>query len=176
MSNAVTFDALSPSSIENAIKQIQNYRQSLNEKATRLAQRIAEEVAWSASAGFSTAPADDIIGQSGFASGDVTVTVESDGAIQIVMASGPDAVFLEFGAGVYYNGAAGSSPHPKGAELGFLIGEYGQGYGRRNVWAFPGEGGEMVLTHGTPASMPMYHGLENVLTIITDLAREVFAA
>lgn len=173
MSNHVITMRLSAESIEEAIKKIDEYKQSLNVKATRLAELIAERVAWSASMGFSTSVADDIIGGAQVGSS-VAVSVENDGRTQIVMASGADAVFIEFGAGVYNNGAAGSSPHPKGAELGFLIGEYGKGYGRRNVWAFKGEGGETILTHGTPAAMPMYNGLQEILPIITDLAREVF--
>lgn len=166
---------LSQQSIERAIQELDRYGADLRLKATRLAQRIAEEVAWSASAGFSTAYGDDILGQSGFAGGDVSVTVEDNGNIQVVMASGSEAVFLEFGAGVYYNGAAGTSPHPKGQDLGFTIGEYGLGYGKRNVWGYVSASGELVLTHGTPASMPMYHGLEDARRVITDLAREVFA-
>lgn len=173
MPKTIKIDLLSPGSLDAAIKQIDDYKRSLAGKCESLAEQIAERVAWRASEGFATAVSADIIGGPQIGS-DVTVTVESDGKMQVVIASGEDAVFIEFGAGVYDNGAAGSSPHPKGAEHGFLIGEYGLGRGKRRTWGYY-ENGELVRTHGTPAAMPMYHGLQDAIKVIADLAREVFA-
>lgn len=167
---------LNEQSIDEAIAQLDEYVQSLKLKCQRLAQLVAERIAWSASQGFSSAIADDIFTTGDRPTADVSVSVEDNGNLQLVIASGADAVFVEFGAGVYYNGAAGSSPHPKGAENGFLIGEYGKGKGKKNVWALPGSTKlNPILTHGTPAAMPMYHGLQDALNVITDLAQEVFA-
>lgn len=134
-------------------------------------------IRWSAESGFSTALTTDIITGAEPPPADVQVTVENDGDVTVVIASGEEAVFIEFGAGVYYNGGAGTSPHPKGEENGFLIGEYGKGQGKKNVWALPGSSHEYpILTHGTPAAMPMYHGVQEVLTILVDLAKEVFGS
>lgn len=80
---------------------------------------------------------------------------------------------MEFGAGVYHNGSAGSSPHPKGSELGFTIGGYGEGMGKRQTWGFY-EDSELRLTHGTPAIMPMYNALKTVCDEIAGIAKEVF--
>lgn len=69
---------------------------------------------------------------------------------------GEQAVFVEFGAGVHYNGAAGSSQHPYGVELGFTIGNYGLHQGRKDKWSYKDEDGTVHVTHGTPAAMPLY--------------------
>lgn len=167
--------ALDSASVEDAIREVERYRQDLERKTGLLRQRIGETIAWSASQGFSGALADDII-NGGKRYADVDVSVDEKGDITVVIASGDDAVFVEFGAGVYNNGSAGTSPHPRGTELGFTIGSYGKGNGRKNVWGFYGDGGEKILTHGTPASMPMYRGAREACEHIGEIAREVFGA
>lgn len=167
--------SLSPSSIQKVIDQLKAYSVGLEEKAARLRQRIAEEIQWSASAGFSTSIASDIYTGGTPRVADVTVDIQDDGEVTVVIASGEDAVFVEFGAGVYYNGAVGSSLHPQGQELGFTIGSYGKGKGKYNSWALPeSSAGTVIRTHGTPATMPMYYGYREAVSIIADLAREVF--
>ena len=167
---------LSTASINNAIKELNAYRSSLDDKCARLAHAIAERIRWSAESGFSSAVASDIFVGGTPTMADVSVTVEDSGKLCVVIASGTDAVFIEFGAGVYHNGAAGSSPHPLGQSLDFRIGEYGKGMGKKRAWNLPGSTHKTpVLTHGTPAAMPMYHGVQEVVSEIADLARGVFA-
>ena len=84
-----------------------------------------------------------------------------------------DAVWIEFGAGVYHNGSPGSSPHPHGAELGMTIGGFGKGNGKKEVWGFYEEG-ELKLSRGTPAKMPMARAVSTVCNEISEIAREVF--
>lgn len=164
-------------SIDSAIAYLKAYSDGLEAKAERLRQLVAERVAWTASAGFDTALVTDIFTGQEPPMSNVTVTVTDMGDVTLVIADGEEAVFIEFGAGVYYNGAAGASPHPDGQELGFTIGSYGKGQGRKNVWALPGSTHSApILTHGTPAAMPMYHGVQDALSVIEDLAREVFSA
>lgn len=174
MSKTISF-SLSTSSIQSAMDELTSYIDGLKSKAKRLQELVAENIRWCAEEGFSSAVADDIYMGGTPPAPDVTVTVEENGDVTVIIASGADAVFIEFGAGVYHNGAAGSSPHPKGAENGFLIGEYGKGLGKRNTWALPGSTKDNpILTHGTPAAMPMYRGVQDVVAAIADLAREVF--
>jgi len=166
---------LSEAGIDQAMQELETYIQDLKSKTDRLRDLIAERIAWSAAEGFSSAIADDIFTGGERPSGNVSVTMENTGEITVVIASGTDAVFIEFGAGVYYNGSAGSSPHPDGAAMGFLIGEYGKGYGKRNAWALPGSTkANPILSHGTPAVMPMYHGVQDAIAVIGELAQEVF--
>lgn len=185
----ITFE-LSVESIDAAIKEIEKFKSEMETKLARLRELVATRVAWSASAGFSTALTSDIFsgGQPLPSDVDVTVTSDDNSNVSIVIANGEDAVFIEFGAGVYYNGSAGSSPHPwTDQNPTFLIGEYGKGYGKKNVWALPKEmwtetttdkdGNVKVkpmLTHGTPAAMPMYRGVQDALRVIGGLAQEVF--
>ena len=88
---------------------------------------------------------------------------------------GREVLFIEFGAGVHYNGSVGSSNHPKGAENGFLIGTYGMGNGSRQVWGYYADSGELVLTHGTKATMPMYMADQEIIRNVVRIAREVFS-
>lgn len=70
---------------------------------------------------------------------------------------GEQAVFVEFGAGVYYNGNPHGSPHPWGVELGFTIGDYGMHQGLKKAWVHDGH-----LYKGTPAAMPLFHASEAI--------------
>lgn len=169
----ITF-TLESYSVRQAIDEVRKYQRELTSKTEQLRQRIGMVIAWSASQGFSTSLVDDVLnGEKRFANVDVSVNDEGD--TTVVIARGNDAVFVEFGAGVYNNGSVGTSPHPKGAELGFTIGSYGKGNGRKEVWGYYGEGG-LTLTHGTPASMPMYRGMREACGHIAEIAREVFGS
>lgn len=165
---------LDPESINAAVKELRDYAKWVQRKAEELRNRIAYFIAKDASAVFNTAVADDLIGEDAV-TGSVDVSVEDNGNVTLVIASGEDAVFMEFGAGVYYNGAVGSSPNPIGAGLGFTIGSYGKGNGAKDVWGYRGQDGEIHLTHGTPASMPMYRAMMSVINDIVQIAREVFS-
>ena len=80
--------------------------------------------------------------------------------------------FIEFGAGVYFNGP---EPYPEPRPDGVAkIGEYGQGKGKQNTWGYYDDGGNLILTHGTPAAMPMYHAERTMEQEIKRIAREVF--
>lgn len=174
MSKSVVRFALDAKSIAKAIKEIEQYKQEILRKINELRRRIAERIAEDASSGFASSIVDDLLPNSGGArAANVSVEVSDSGNTTLVIANGQDAVWCEFGAGVYHNGSVGSSPHPKGAELGFTIGSYGKGLGSKNVWGFY-ENGELKLTHGAPASMPMYTDCQSACDDIANIAREVF--
>ena len=164
---------LDPASINNAIRELQEYKRHVLGKALELQERVATLIANRARTTFNNSIADDLIGES-LLTGNVDVSVENDGNMTLVIAIGEEAVFMEFGAGVFYNGSVGSSPNPLGADLGFTIGSYGLGNGSKQVWGFRGADGEIDLTHGTPASMPMYQAMSAVIDDIVQIAREVF--
>lgn len=164
---------LSLESIRKAANELKQYRQGLPSKVEELRRLIAERIAADARGGFATALVDDLL-QGGSRNANVEVMVDEAGTTSLVIAVGEDAIWCEFGAGVYHNGSVGSSPHPKGAELGFTIGTYGEGKGARQTWGFY-DGGELKLTHGTPASMPMYNAMQRVCDEIARIAQEVFA-
>ena len=173
MSRTITIDIFNPASIDAAVKEIRDYADWVKRKTDELRERVAYFIAKDASAVFNTAVADDLIGE-GAVIGSVDVVVEDNGNMTLVIANGEDAVFMEFGAGVYYNGGVGSSPNPLGAALGYTIGSYGKGNGAKAVWGFKGDDGALHLTHGVPASMPLYRALQSVVNDIEQIAREVF--
>lgn len=169
----IEFD-LSEISIDEAIKEIDNFKKKLIEKTNTLKVKIANLIREKANLGFKGAVSDDVIHPDNTLYANVDVQVQEDGDILVVIANGDDAVWVEFGAGVYHNGSVGSSPNPLGNDLGFKIGGYGkQGY--KTTWAFRNDATkERYVTHGTPASMPMYKALMECMNDFKALVREVF--
>ena len=91
-----------------------------------------------------------------------------------LVVTGRELLFIEFGAGVSFNTKVGSSPHPKGEEFGFTIGSYGKGYGSRKVWGYYNDNGDLVLTRGVKAEMPMYYADIAMIQSVVEVARRVF--
>ena len=172
MAKKVISFRLSEHDIDRAIRELEQYKQDIIRKTELLRKKIAEKLADEARSGFAGAIVDDLL-RGGVKTAEVEVTVNPGDNISVIIAKGKDAVWVEFGAGVYHNGSAGSSPHPKGSELGLTIGGYGKGRGKRQVWGYRKDG-ELKLTHGTPAVMPMYNAMKIVCDEIADIAREVF--
>lgn len=148
---------LSTKSINKAIKEIQKIQQT--EDPLR---KVAEKICERAQQYYDSAWYDDLP-RGVRNSADVVCTVEQTPTGYRVVATGEHVAFIEFGAGVYHNGAAGNSPHPKGAELGFTIGSYGKGYGKYTSWGYYGDDGQAVITHGTAAQMPLYNAFRDVV-------------
>lgn len=166
--------SLSEKDIDRAIKELEQYKLEIIRKTELLRKKIAERIGTLAQSGFNGAVVDDLTDESGGARrAEVQVSIDERENVSVVIAAGEDAVWVEFGAGVYHNGSAGSSPHPKGSELGFTIGGYGKGMGKRKTWGFY-EDGELRLTHGAPAVMPMYNAMKTVCDEIASIAKEVF--
>ena len=72
------------------------------------------------------------------------------------------------------HGEAGTSPHPKGQEFGFLIGSYGVGHGVQKVWGYYDETGALVMTHGVEATMPVLKAYQKIITDYISVAKKVF--
>ena len=175
MSKTIKF-GLSTSEIQRAINEVEKFKTEFQKKVDTYRKRIAEEIAEQASVNFANSVMDDVISGSPRRP-EVNVTFSHNGNISVVVAEGEDAVWCEFGSGVYHNGSVGSSPHPKGNELGFTIGSYGKGYGKQQAWGYytdPESKTGLVITRGTPASMPMYNAAQEVLRKSVEIAREVF--
>lgn len=173
MSKTVIRFGLGATEINRAIREVNKFKQAFRNKVDTYRKRIANEIAVQASLNFGNAVVDDVIKGSPRRP-DVQVSVSERGDIAVVIADGEDAVWCEFGAGVYHNGAVGSTPHPSGESLGFTIGSYGKGYGKKQAWGYYDESGELVITRGTPATMPMYNAAQEVMRKSVEIAREVF--
>lgn len=167
---------LNDASIAAAIRQVKAYETDLPKKAEKIRLEVAERLEKLCKEGFNGAQGEVTLNGE-LPVPDIQVDIESDGKITSVVAYGKEAVFIEFGAGVYLN--RDGAPHPGRVGDIVAIGSYGHGYGKRDVWGYWPEGVEhtrenLVLTHGTPASMPMYHAALEVAKMVPDIAREVF--
>lgn len=171
--------SLSQKSIQEAIKKLKQYQNYLQKKTKELVQELAN-------VGIpvidtNMANASFTYDSNGIESGSDTshttrVEISSDGVITTanLIVSGKELMFIEFGAGVYYNDSAGSSKHPKGEEFGMVIGSYGLGNGQKNVWGYIDDSGKLVLTHGTKATMPVYKAELEMEKKYKEVAKKVF--
>ena len=164
---------LDKASIDKAIREVEDYEKWMQEKAKELQRRVAEEIASNAQSAFAVSVVDDLL-TGGARTANVTVSIGQSDGVTLVIANGEDAIWCEFGSGIYHNTPVGTSPHPKGAEFGFTIGSFGKGFGSRKVWGFY-RNGELNLTHGTQAQMPMYNAVKTVGEKIVQIAKGVFA-
>ena len=155
---------LSSSSIKNAIKELKAYRDSIDAKMDKLLEKLGEIGVKEASVRFTTAMYDGV--------NDSSVSLEPIKDGYCIKAEGRAVAFIEFGAGVYHNPG---EPYPNPRPSGIVgIGEYGKGYGKRQAWGFRDESGELVITHGTPAAMPLWYASEEMRDAILTTFKEVF--
>lgn len=150
--------------IERAIKDLKAYKKKFLEKEKQLIQALAEIGVREASVRFTTAMYDG--------TNDVSVRLNKAKNGYVIEAKGKAVAFIEFGAGVYHNtGEPYPNPRPEGI-VG--IGEYGKGKGKRKAWGYVDEDGEVVITRGNPAAMPMWYASEEMKNSVLKIAREVF--
>lgn len=172
--------SLSESSIQGAIRQLQQYKNWLIKKTSQLVKELAE-------VGIpvideNMAKASYTYDEKGVRSGSDTshhsyVEIKSAGEYveAKLIVEGKELMFIEFGAGVFYNGAAGSSPHDKGVVNGMVIGSYGEHHGVQKVWGYYDDDGTLVLTHGVEAQMPVYKADMEIIQKYVEVARRVFS-
>ena len=139
---------LSARDIDKAMRELEQYKQDIIRKTDLLRERVAERLAELSRDGFAGAVVDDLL-KGGQRTAQVDVSIDQRDNITLVIARGEDAVWVEFGAG------------------------YGNGMGKKDVWGFY-EDGKLRLTHGAPATMPMYNAVKTVCDEIAEIAREVF--
>ena len=149
----ISFDWGDPRSIARAAKELQDYADSLDARAKEFDRQLSQEAANEAKLHYSQ---------------NVTVTALDNG----VLATGPEVVFEEFGAG-----SRTADPFPGGADVGFEIrqgaysdlhgGEYARsGY---TMWHHNGEPYEYVIpNHG------LFYGMEEAREKAAEIAEEVF--
>lgn len=164
--------------IAEALKQVENYRDTLEKKQKDFLQRIAEIGVTEATTRFEQAQYD----------GENDVIVHepewvNDNTI-IVKASGSSILFIEFGTGVHY----GTPQHEKAEEFGYERGGYGHHRGKHDFWYYkgdPGTNGEearnpemaargLIFTHGNPANRCMWEVSKKMRSELLRIAKEIF--
>lgn len=169
---------LSTKSVENAIKQVKQYQSRFQYKLRKFMKELASVgiVVVDRNMAEAQYTFDNKIRSGSDTSHDAYVELNSNGstAEAKLIVKGKELLFIEFGAGVYYNGATGASPHPKGEEFGFLIGSYGKGNGQKKVWGYYDENNQLVLTKGVKATMPVLKAERKIIEDYKTVAKKVF--
>lgn len=164
---------LSVDGINRLVNDLENYKKQLLTKAEQLLNELSKR-------GIKTAK-ERIQGTIGDSDKHVKVEVSDisyvgNNVIFTITAEGEDILFIEFGAGVFYNGGVvGKSPHPWGEEMGYVIGKYPKGrkgysLGRFMSWTTPSG----KISMGTKASMPMLGAMETMYRDVDDACKKVF--
>lgn len=174
-------------SIQNAIKQLEEYKQSINSKADIFIERLALIGVPVIREKFAQAETDDFdFDRSHYTN--IKIQSFGDYHTAILTVEGKNLLFIEFGAGIHFNGNANNSPNPSvewdvpygklvhkgGAELGYTIGSYGLHKGLKDYWFYYDDQGGSQMSHGTRASMPMFSAEMEIISKIEQIAKEVF--
>lgn len=163
---------LSERSISEAIKQLEEYRDSFIKKNDEFVRKLAEVGIPVINERIAEAAGDSDKNHNTY----IHMNSFDDYSEAVLVCEGRGLLWIEFGAGVHYNGAAGTSPHPKGQELGYTIGSYGKGQGAKDFWYYYADTGEAVRSYGTEATMPVYSASVKIRDEVLSIAKEVFGA
>ena len=173
----IKVDLFDGKSLQQAIKQIESYRDDLPRKCQEICRRLAEEGVRVADAAINSVP----IGK--------TITLTTDinpskmGCQAIMKMIGREtrtedgrvfytALAIEFGAGIRYNQTA----NPKASEFGMGVGTFpGQTHAENpEGWYYLDSNGEWKHSYGVQASMPMYKASMEMRQKLDSIAKEVF--
>lgn len=165
------------STIEKAIRELENYQKLLKGKASEMTSKIADECEQYASFGFAKATYDGY--------NDAYVSISADNPLKYyVTASGESVAFIEFGTGTRYAYPHPIDPHSVGlsdrGEFGYHLGLMQKGW---YYWGVPGTNGEIIQegkhkgqikTLGNPANRCLYDAKMEAGAKVADIAKEVF--
>ncbi len=163
MAKTITI-SLDNKSINNAIKELNQYAAWIKEKEDELRSRLAMLGATVVSIRFSGAIYNG--------AKDISVSVDDDGSVAVIKADGENVAFIEFGSGAKYGYG-----HPQAGEFGFGPGTWSDGSEGKGRWDNP-KGwyyGSGQHSYGNPPAMAMYTAVKEITENVTRIAREVFA-
>lgn len=163
----IRIDLNKTGSIDEAIKQLKGYRKELLDKLERLVHVLANDGVVVAKSWLAAAQ-----GDSQRAGVGLDVDREGNITMAVIHLSGEDALFVEFGAGFYYN--AQDPPHA--AEFGYGVGTYNPD--SDNAWNPDGwyywTGTQRVHSYGTEGTAPLFRAAENIRNSYIIKALEIF--
>ena len=166
---------LSVESIDKALKQLANYKKRFLKCQDKLMDELAK-------LGYETADsAMPPEGSVAYQGGGANLTVSNKDGVITIGLHGQQAVFIEFGSGLEFNGREGTSSHPHGQELGYTIGSWSlgpQGAGQifnPDGWFFY-DNGDWVHTWGNPTYMPLGKAEAKLTSDVMTVVRKVFGS
>lgn len=174
MSKKLNISLTRSGDIDKCIKYLKDYSLSLDDKCLQFAHILAElgiKVLNAELRNISSFYKGEDISTSG------EVLLTDNGWSAVIKMGGSQAIFIEFGAGVTFNGGKGSSKHPLGKKNGFTIGSYNPGSPNATNpqgWWYKNKWGESQHTYGTPTFAPLYTSSLELLATIQNVAKEVF--
>lgn len=166
----VKINALSMTSVYDALFDLEKFRKKLDKLATELPKALAAYGMVGASTRFEAGTYNILLSGS-WSTPNIWVSAEPIENGWRIVANGKEVCFVEFGAGVYYNGGNSSylGRRPKGI-VG--IGKFGKGHGKQDVWVFT-EGNDTIFTQGTPANNALYYTGQEIRRRIEEEARRI---
>lgn len=159
---------LSKSSIDDAIKQLRQYKDDLARKNQLFIDRLAKIGLTTVQQTMESIPGEE----KGSYYTEIINNSEGDIAGAAIHLSGDQVLFLEFSAGITFG--TNSYPLPSGDQFG--MGTYpGKGHwDDPNGWWYIDENGNKHHSYGNRAYMPMYHAEQAIVLAVQQIAREVF--
>lgn len=177
MAKKILKSDLSVSGVNNLVKELEKYRDSLTYKCRLLAEKLSEIGANVINAKVDESP----LGK--YVTLQTDVTEEQAGCKAILIATGEvkeqegyapfnTLLAIEFGAGIHFN----PIPNPNAGEFGLGVGTFpGQTHAFEDYWFYWNEEQQKWLpTHGVKATMPMYNASLEIQKNIVKVAKEVF--
>ena len=164
---------LSLKSIEEAIEKLEKYQNKIEEAARIFTQKLAELGVQTIDTTIAGTPADPNASMEHMTEF-YEVESSDDGVTFTIHLTGENVLFIEFGTGVHYNGPVGTSPHPKGAELGYTIGSYGLGQGANEYWWYT-EDGQKIRTSGQAAACSIPAAVSVMTENIVNYAKDAWS-
>lgn len=174
MPKKITINALSKSSIENAIKQLRAYQNDLTYKCQLLAEKLAEK-------GVEIARV-QIADLDAIFTSELLSSIHAEyngstkgGSVWSVVAGTDHAMFVEFGTGI----VGKKSPYPGELPDG-VSWEYASGKTIRQLadgrygWFYKDDDGQWWFTEGMPSRSFMYYTSIQIRDIVVKTAKEVF--
>lgn len=170
----ITLNPLSQSSIQNAIKALQSYQDSLTYKCQFLAEKLAEK-------GVEIARV-QIADLDAIFTSELLQSVHSEykgsikgGGVWAVVANSEHAAFVEFGTGVIGKANPYKGTLPEGVDWQYASGKtIRQLADGRYGWFYQGKDGNWYFTEGMPSRPFMYNTANELRSIIVSTAKEVF--
>lgn len=165
----IKLNIMSRKSVEDAIADVEKYKAKVQKLSEELPKVLADYGMVGASTRFNASIYDVLWSGLPRNNANISVSAEPTDNGWRVLAHGDEVCYIEFGAGVYFNGAESYlGTRPPGIDG---IGQHGD-MGRQTLWGFY-DGDDVVLTHGTPAQNCMYYTAQEIRGRIAETARSI---
>ena len=171
----IHIDLFDPQSCKSAVYELREVKREWERKANEAAKEVCREIAMQIRANLEYIPYTDelkntkthevIQRKDNLGVWDLT---ETKNGCKVTI-KGKDIVFVEFGAGAYYN-HGNENPLSEMVEFETDIGTYGKGQGLNKYWFVA----HNLISCGTPMYMPIYRAILAVKPEIPTIVRKVF--